>query len=54
MSGIVVLISWMLYAEYVRRTRGHLIHISKCLKDNKGLTGGSGVMSWNLRMTELP
>ena len=47
LSDIAVLKLWILYAD-------HLIHFSKYLEVNKGLTAGSGEMGSNLRMREFP
>ncbi|KAL2038557.1 hypothetical protein N7G274_008604 [Stereocaulon virgatum] len=35
MSAAAVLVACILYAEYVRRTRGHLIHLSRCWDGKK-------------------
>jgi iron-regulated transporter 1 len=39
MSSLAVLVAGGLYAEFVRRRRGHLLHISSCMggKEREGI-----------------
>lgn len=54
MSAAAVLIASILYAEYVRRTRGHLIHLSRCWDGKKGEVQRRRRQERDIRLRELP
>ena len=37
MSSIAVFIAGAVYSGYVRNNRGHLLHLSRCLKNTRGI-----------------
>jgi hypothetical protein len=51
MSAVAVLVAGILYAEFVRRRRGHLLHVSGacgacCAEDREGKASGRGRWKW--------
>ena len=52
-SMLAVYAAGILYASFVRRRRGHLVHLSKCIEGGKGAKGRTGELGEYVRLENM-